>query len=390
MTTMAARDVQGEAAQQVHERTLFEHLLANDSLTRDDIAELTGRSRIAVANDLDALVGRGLVHRVPLHVSGLGGPASRRYALTRTSSVVVGADISHDKVTVAAADVTGTIRAQLTEPLNEADDVADVLETVIRRCLDRAGTTVEQLSRVVVGSPGVIDPISGEFAFAYLLPNWKQTLTADLRRRLGELPVVFENDVNLAAMAEARNGAGRGVDNMVFAWMHMGVGLGAVLNGRLHRGRHGWAGEIGFMEARLPTGHLPDPRRPSAIHEFVQVSAIESLAMRHGFPGNAPVALLAAGSAGERGDTFLNEVAARVAMVVAPTCLVLNPSLVVLGGSYVHAGGSDFVRRVQRAVEGLCPVPSRIALAEVAEHPVLRGALQTALDDARDGLFPKA
>ncbi|MDQ1703144.1 MAG: hypothetical protein QOF57_2396 [Frankiaceae bacterium] len=386
MTDASGRGGPGEPFHDLTARAVFEKLLVHESLTRDEVAELTGRSRVAAAAVVQHLADRGLVHRVG---SDAGGPAARRYALTRTSWAVVGADIRRDEVTVAVADIGGTIRAQRTEPFSPSNDAAEALRGVILRCLADAGTPVDHVRRVVMGSPGIIDPATGELAYAVVLAGWKRSLPADLGSLLGGVPVVFENDVNLAAMAEARDGAGRGTANMVFAWMDLGVGLGIVLNGRLHRGRHGWSGEVGFMHAPVPEGQAAAEGAPArdSVHQLASGIAIDIVAERHGLGANAAAAMAAAASTGERGQAFLDDVAGRVAYVVSAVALVLNPSIVVLGGSYIGAAGPGILERVSGFVARTSPVPARIALAQVVDEPILRGALQTALDDARDGLF---
>ena len=72
---------------------------------------------------------------------------------------------------------------------------------------------------------------------------------------------VIENDVNAAALAERAHGHGRGVDNFAFVSVGTGIGMGLVIGGRLHRGAHGAAGEIGFLP--LPSGHPGDARTPA-------------------------------------------------------------------------------------------------------------------------------
>ncbi|MEO6715105.1 MAG: ROK family protein [Mycobacteriales bacterium] len=378
----------GELLHHLDPRSAFEQLRMHESLTRGELADLTSRSRTAAADVVDQLMRLGAVHQVAHTGTAVGGPAAQRYALTPTFCYVVGADVRHDEVTVAVADIGGTLRAQITESFHPTDDAAQLLRRTIEHCLHDAAAPLEQVRRVVMGTPGVIDPVTGEFAFAYLMPSWKHALTTDIRALLGGVPVVFENDVNLAAMAEARDGVGRGIPNLVFAWMSIGVGLGTILNGRLHRGRHGWSGEIGFIPAPMPPGYALVPGLPHpSIHQLTCLAAIASAADHHGFGTDARAALGAAQSAGERGSAFLDDVALRVAQLVSTTCLVVNPGLVVLGGSFIHAGGEDLLGRIQRATGAISPVPVRLAYAEVGDEAILRGALQAALDDTRDGLF---
>ena len=76
--------------------------------------------------------------------------------------------------------------------------------------------------------------------------------------------MTFENDVNLAAIAEAHSGAARGVDDFALVWIGRGVGLAVVLGGKLHRGAAGAAGEIGYLPvpgAQYGVTSEPQPAR---------------------------------------------------------------------------------------------------------------------------------
>jgi predicted NBD/HSP70 family sugar kinase len=371
-------------------RAVYDQLLGHDALTRDQLAELTGLTRVAASASVELLIARGLALPVEAPSGHPRGPAGRCYALTPTAGYVVAADIRHRHVRLAAADLTGQVAATLELPFDEPDDVASMLHDAVTDCLALAGTEPDRLRRVVIGSPGVIDPRTGDFAFADLFPTWKHTLTADLRHRLGR-PVVFENDVNLAAMAEARFGQGRDVAHLVFALMDHGLGLGLVLNGRLRRGRNGWAGEIGYLLAPMPDGCVEVPGLQRSLHQLASTPAIAALARTSGLGDDPVVAVQAASgnSAGRNsaGGSFLDEIARRVAIVVSHACLLVDPSVVVIDGPALVAGGEPLLERIRIAAAKISPTPARLAFAQVHDDPILRGALQTALDDARDTLF---
>ncbi|MGH8891196.1 MAG: ROK family protein [Acidothermaceae bacterium] len=379
-------------ARHLNPRVIYDQLLDHESLTRDELSKLTGLTRVAASASVKHLVGRGLALPVET-AAGEGGPAARRYALTPTAGYVVAAHITHGNVTMAAADLTGTLAAKLELPFEDPDDAASMLHRAVVGCLDMAGADIGRLRRVVLGSPGVIDPRTGEFAFATLLPNWQHTITAELRRSL-DRPVVFENDVNLAAMAEARFGHGQGVRHLAFALLSDGIGLGLVLNGRLHRGRHGWAGEIGFLPAPMPNPHVEVAGMQKSTHQLASTPAIAALSAAAGFGSDPAIAVtmasaaLAAHKPQDAGaEAFLDEVARRVALVVSHACLLVDPEVLVLDGSYLVAGGDALLDRICLAVARISPTPVRLTLAEVHDEPILRGALQTALEDARETLF---
>jgi predicted NBD/HSP70 family sugar kinase len=205
---------------------------------------------------------------------------------------------------------------------------------------------------------------------------------------------VIENDVNLAAMAEQSDGAAAGADDFVLAWLGVGLGLAIVLGGRLHRGTTGAAGEIGYLPVHGAPLHT-DIRHPASggFQSLAGGSAVRDLAARHGFaaptPGGAVQAALGAASAGDRqsGEAFLGELAHRVAVGIASVCVVLDPGLVVLGGEVGRAGGTILADRVAAAVASIWPSRPRVVPTSVPGEPVLRGAMQAAVAQARTALL---
>jgi predicted NBD/HSP70 family sugar kinase len=86
-----------------------------------------------------------------------------------------------------------------------------------------------------------------EVALAPNLKGWTNVpMAAILRRALG-VPVVVENDVNLAVLGEHWRGAARGHETCVFVTVGTGIGAGMLVDGQLHRGHHFLSGEIGLM-----------------------------------------------------------------------------------------------------------------------------------------------
>jgi predicted NBD/HSP70 family sugar kinase len=141
----------------------------------------------------------------------------------------------------------------------------------------------DALRAFVIGTPGVLDPSTGDMRQAVDLPAWHEGVHDALRADLGR-PVTIENDVNLAAMAERAAGAARGTDDFVLVWIGVGLGLATMLGGRLHRGVGGAAGEIGYLP--VPGVPLPqDVTHPAtgAFQSLVGAQAVLALAGSYGF-----------------------------------------------------------------------------------------------------------
>jgi predicted NBD/HSP70 family sugar kinase len=276
---------------------------------------------------------------------------------------------------------------------NGADDPVGVVREAIEQACERAGIDISALSAVAIGSPGVLDPRTGAPRIAVNLPTWHEGVLDALREVL-HTPVLIENDVNLAAMAERADGAAAGLDDFAFVWLGGGLGLAAVINGEVRRGVSGAAGEIGWMPvhgAPLPAGNEHPSK--AGLQALAGGLAVHALAAEHGFvaatPGEAITAALADLERAPQGSgaAFLDEVAHRVSIGVAAVCVVLDPGLVVLGGTIGKAGGPELAARVAAEVPRLCLARPRVVPSSVPGEPVLLGAMQAALAQARAGLF---
>src|SRR5262249_29647887 len=153
------------------------------------------------------------------------------------------------------------------------------------------------------------------------------------------------NDVDAAALAERAHGHGRDVDSFAFVWVGTGIGMGLVLGGRLHRGAHGAAGEIGFLpfddvDGRH-AGTARDARRCGSFEAAASATGIVQAARSAGMPGpvTARDVFLAAEKGDGRAERVVADEAVLVAKAVCAIVTVIDPELIVLGGGVSQAGG---------------------------------------------------
>ena len=379
---------------ELNDRAALDLLLRGGMLTRTQISEYTGVSKVTVAQMLARLEERGLVTIVG-EQAGNRGPNAALYSVVPSSAYVAGLYMESDLVSAEVADVTGRRVAEVSVNPNGADDPTELVREVIERACASAGVDLARLSALVIGSPGVVDPQTGDPRLAVNLPAWHEGALDALRGVLHK-PVVIENDVNLAAMAERAAGAATGADDFVLVWLGGGLGLATMLGGQLHRGTAGAAGEIGYLPVHGAPLHtditLPDN---GGFQLLAGGAAVRALAARHGFGAptaaeavQAAVTAQAAGPGpGSASTAFLDELAQRVAVGVASVCVVLDPGLVVLGGEVGRAGGTALASRVAAAVAAICPARPRVVPTGVPGEPVLRGAMLAAVDQARAALL---
>ena len=390
---------------ELNDRAALDLLLPGIPLTRTQISEQTRVSKVTVAQMLARLEERGLVTVVGQQEGGRG-PNAALYSVVPSSAYVAGLYVELDGVSAGVADVTGRVVAEVSVNPNGAANPVELVRGAVDRACRTAGVEMSRLSAFVIGSPGVVDPQTGDPSLAINLPDWHEGVLGSLRGALNR-PVIIENDVNLAAMAERACGAAQGLDNFVLVWIGVGLGMSAFLGGKVHRGAAGAAGEIGYLP--VPGAPLPeDVRHPAngGLQSLVGASVVRMLAGVFGFAAptaeqavRAAVAAAADHQASANGNgsrtsgpaaranEFLGELARRVATGVASVAVVLDPGLVVLGGDVGLAGGAALANRVAAEVARICPASPRVVPTAVTGPPVLCGAMLAAVDRARTDLL---
>ncbi|MFF5704230.1 ROK family transcriptional regulator [Streptomyces sp. NPDC012794] len=385
----------------MNDRAALELLLTHGPLSRTRIGHLTGLSKPTASHLLARLEAAGLVVATGTD-GGRPGPNAQLYALNARAAHVAALDVTPDRVLAAVAGLTGTVTGRAEIPSAEGAGAVGQVTRALRAALEDAGLTLPALHRVVIATPGAFDPRSGRLRYAGHLPGWHSPTLLDELAAALPVPVEYENDVNLAAVAEQRLGAARGHEDFVLLWNEEGLGAALVLGGRLHRGWTGGAGEVGF---------LPVPGRPlvrqvaransGGYQELAGVQVLPALAAGAGFdagvlqdaPRAARVAagadLLRRAAAEPRGARlrFLRSYATALATGLASLVAVLDPEIVVLSGALITAGGDPLRALLEDELAELAPSRPRLVTGEVREHPVLRGALESALATTREEVF---
>jgi predicted NBD/HSP70 family sugar kinase len=390
------RGASPRTARAINDRLALRLLQREGPLTAGRLKELTGMSRPSVADLVDRLQESGLIEVVGEAGEANRGPNARVYGIVATRAHVAGYDVRIESIGVEIADLLGRTVARARRPVADgapaARNVEDGIE-LLRGAAREAG--VSTLHTVAFGAPGMVDPVTGRLGTSQSLPGWHGDLVDEVRKRF-DVPVLLENEVNLAAVAEQRARPGGDADTFVLLWIGNGVGAAVVLDGRLRRGISGGAGEIGFLPISR-TGELPTAIDcDKGYHGMIGSRAVRTLAAAHGLAaadGSGEDVDAAAGAvrtalaAGPAGEGFLDELAERIALGAAAMCTVLDPGRVVLAGEVGQAGGAELAARVADRLARLSPLRTVVQATAVEGAPILRGAVITAMDAAQEDLF---
>ncbi|MQS11039.1 ROK family transcriptional regulator [Streptomyces kaniharaensis] len=356
-------------------------LRAGHSVTLTQLVGETGLSRPTVEGVIEGLVESGLVAEVDQprddgHPgNGRRGRPARWFRFRAEAGHILGIEIGVHDVRVILADLTGQVVGSHVRPVDEAlaaEGRLAAARTAVAEALRRTGVPRDSLWAVGVGTPGIVDR-AGTVRLGTAMPGWTGLDLGARLRRSFRCPVLIENDANLAAIAEHWQGAAIGADDVVFVMAGLSPGAGSLINGKLHRGYGGAAGEIGALHLLgrevTPERLLSTTGKPLNPLDEAAVARVLRLA-REG-DEVAQVAM----------DRFLT----RLVQGVAALVLAIDPQLVVIGG---WAAGLDGVLEPLR--ERLARFTLRapeVAPAALGSEVVAMGALRVALDHVEDQLF---
>lgn len=369
-------------ARLINDRVALDLLLEQGPLTRPQLRELTGLAHPTVAQLVDRLSAAGLIRVIGERGEARRGPNALAYGVVADAAYVGGVEVRDGQVGAAVADITGSVLGSVTLPLDARREPADIVFAAVQAAAGHAVVPVDRLHSVVVGTPGTVDPATGDMGFSWDLPGWRANLLSSLRERVRR-PVTLENEVNLAGVAERAEGVAAGRADFVLLSLGRGLGAAVILEGRLRRGASGGAGEIGLMPVPGAAVGRVRPGEPLREHFFQALAggeAVLRIAARHGLTAPTPAEAVAKGL----GDNdFLAEVGEAVAMGVASICAVIDPGLVVLAGTVGRAGGEALANAVADRLAEIAPLPVEVRPSTLGDDAVVRGAIITALSAAR-------
>lgn len=340
--------------------TVLRTIRGREPMTLTEISRACGLSRQTIDLVLADLAAQGWVEELAPE-RGLGRPA-RRYRFRSDAWHVLGIDVGRATVHLVLADLDGDVVGQDVVDLDRSTDALQAVRTAAEAFVARQGGTPPRA--VCLGMPGVIDG-EGVVHRSTPFPEWEGS---DLRARVSGwfgCPAVVENDANLAAVAEHWRGVAQGVDDFILLLTGRRTGSAITLNGRLHRGHGGAAGEIAGLAILGWDGSDLSDLAGQTDDGTVFADA----------EAGDPAALA-------RVDRFARIYAQGAAAMV----LTVNPDLLVLAGGLSRAG-ETLAGPTRRYLQELCLDPPEVRASALGVDAVALGAVRVGLDRLDQELF---
>ncbi len=375
----------------INRSCILEMIRVESPISRTAIAERLNVSLPTVMRIVENLIEEELV----LPQGGKEWSGGRRRSLLQFNAqghVVLGVDLSGTKMYGALSDLSGNVLEELLRPQQGAsgEDSYKQLVELIEALLASEKLKERRIRGVGIGTPGVTRHEEGIVNWAPSL-NWRDfPLKQKLQQHIN-LPVIVDNDVNLAALGELWFGAGRNAKNMVLITIGTGIGSGIIINGSLYRGAHQASGEIGYM---LPGKEFIGRR-------FNAFGALESLASGNGIAQRSRQALQGALSpealqnisaedafnAARKGEDWavkvIDETVDYLTIAVANVYCCFDPELIVIGGG-VARSADLLIKPILAKLDGILPVMPRMVSSTLGQRATVMGAITNVLHNTAD------
>ncbi len=323
-------------------------------VSRSEMTEALGVSRSKISLEVGRLLEGGLLVEDGLAESE-GGRRSSLLRIPRSAGLIAAVDLGASSIDVALADLGGGLVAHGGTRADIKDGPRVVLgraKGLLSGLLEDQGSGPREVLAIGVGVPGPVEHASGLLNSPPLMPGWDRFPLRDAFADEYAAPVFVDNDVNIMALGEHRGGVGKGVDNVLFVKIGTGIGGGIIADGRLYRGTHGCAGDIGHICAD-PDGPVCACGNRGCLEAMAGAPAIAAKAERCARDGSSPIlkAMLdgreelgardvgeAAGLGDYQALEIIKETGRLVGRVLATLVSTLNPSLIIIGGGVANIG----------------------------------------------------
>ena len=359
MTTQAGAAVQAAIADEILEAlvNVLDVLRLGSAETRPEIMQRTGLGRAVTVQRVEELIDRGLLEEAGLGSSS-GGRSPRALRFRARAGHILVADLGATSIGVGISDLAGSLVAQHEEPADIVDGPGAILARVDELFAELLTGTVDDLNElwgIGIGVPGPVEFATGRPASPPIMPGWDDFAIREWFSARYRVPVWVDNDVNLMALGEYRAGVARGHDAAIFIKVGTGIGAGILIDGRLHRGAQGAAGDVGHFQMTDDISIVCRCGRVGCLEALAGGAALAREGESAAREGRSSILARVSAERGRieasdvawaatHGDAVSYELIAaagrRIGRMVASLVNALNPSLVVIGGGVAGVGDS--------------------------------------------------
>ena len=365
------------------------------ALSQPEIVRLSGLGRTVVARRVSELKAVGLLEEGALGLS-TGGRAPRQLIFRGDAGVLLVAELGASSLAVGLADLTGRLLKDHEEPARVELDGADPgltlnrMESLFDDLYEGLPVPRPPIWGIGIGVLGPVDVETARPTQLPVIPGWGDY---PIRERFGsryDAPVWVDNEVNLMALGEYRQGVGKGTDELIFIKVGSGIGAGIITGGRLQRGAQGAAGEVGHITVVEDesvtcwcgnTGCAQELASGNAIARDAVDATPHSPYLKQVVANGQLVDARAVAAGAAVGDPTCLELLIRAGRYIGRMAAMLvnicNPAMIIIGGAVARAGDPFLAAIRQEIYRQSFPLASRdlrVSLSPLSDRAGLVGA----------------
>jgi glucokinase len=378
--------ITASAMRAINRSAILEIIRREGPISRTSIAERLTVSLPTVMRIVEELIGEGFV-RLQGTTEWSGGRRRPLLEFNSDGYLIVGVDMGGTKMYGALSDLGGNIldEVNIGHHGTSGEESFSYLTRLIDQLLASPKGDRQRVRGIGVGAPGVTLHEQGIVTWAYTL-HWDNFPLKARLAELYDLPIIVDNDVNLAALGEMWFGAGQNIQDMVLIAIGTGIGAGVIIDGALYRGWKEASGEIGNMI----------PGREFLGKNYLDFGALESVASGTGIAARARDLLkshrsqpelqnLAAEDvfdAARKGEPWawkvINETVDYLSIAIANLVSAFDPELIVLGGG-VSRSADMLIAPILARISSAIPNPPRLVVSDLGLKATVMGAITNVL-----------
>lgn len=358
---------------------ILNYLRLHGDMSRSDLSHALGISFPAISSSVKYLIDNGYVKELGFSDNHLGRK-SMLVGFNEKRNYVIGIDLGRFKTRIMLADLAGkSVVSESEDTIVDQGEKAllDHLKKMIDRVVDLSGIGSEKIAFICIGTPGVICDDSIQLA-----PFLPEVIPSHIREKLSQkynAIVQIENSVNLGAIGEQKSGAGRGISHFVFLNYGIGVGAAVIVDGKVYKGAHGAAGEIGYMiydPARLRTefdvvGDTESVLVHEKIRKFLDGKVFEEELER----------LVCQYKDGNLySKMVLDEITLALGMSMINIASVLDVEAIIISGGMGANLGILFTEQWEAMLKAHVPYPPKVIISKLQNQEGVIGAVEFGIE----------
>lgn len=318
-------------------RIVIEAIRLYGPVSRGDVARKTRLTAQTVTNITKKLMQGNLITEGDRVQEGRGAP-SILLSLNKDAAFSIGIDLDKDHLTGVLIDLDGNMRQRIEQNVKfpKSGEAMDMMEDIVNELISLENIPRDKIWGIGVGLPGPMMISEGSVlknvVNPQFFPGWDNVPVVNILQKRLELPVYLENNASAAAIGERWYGAGKHINNFFYIYIGAGLGGGLFINGQLHSGSSGNAGEIGYSPIQKNDSVKPSQFKPH-LGEYFNLALLYENLEKEGIGIQSLDDLKNLYEAGNRTVTeWFDQGAEKLIPLLLSIEYLLDPEVIFIGG----------------------------------------------------------